>query len=184
MARLSTIDKLDPEVRTVISDLRDEGRTIDEILSKLRELSVDVSRTALGRYTKEIDELNEMLRQSGAISEAVYGRLENESLGKTARVNFAALQAIMLRVLSGETKFTPQEVMFMASAMQKLSSAAKVDLDRELKLREEAAKKAKAEAAQQLDQAAAEASAAGEKGLSAARIAQLRRDFLGVRPAA
>ena len=55
MARPSTIQRLPTEVRELIAELREEGRTIDEVLEKLRELRLDVSRSALGRHVKQLD---------------------------------------------------------------------------------------------------------------------------------
>ena len=184
MARPSSIDKLPGKIRELIGELRANGRTIDEILDKLHELDVDVSRSALGRYTQDIDALHERLRESRAVAETVMGRIEDSSAGQVARINIELMHASLLKLMSGEVKMDGKEAMFLATALQKLASASKVDLDRELKLREEVARRTREEAAEQLDQVAAEAQAAGEKGLSAERIAQLRRDFLGVRPAA
>jgi len=55
MARMSTVDRLPPEVRELIERLRGNGRTIDEILAKLRDLDAEVSRSALGRHIKLLD---------------------------------------------------------------------------------------------------------------------------------
>jgi len=55
MARPSSIERLPAELRELIGHLRERGRTIDEILAKLAELDVDVSRSALGRHVQHLD---------------------------------------------------------------------------------------------------------------------------------
>lgn len=183
MARASSIDRLPPNIRELIAELRQQGRTIDEIRAKLEELDIRVSRSALGRHTQEVDRLYERLRESRVVAETVMSRIEDSTAGQVARINIELMHAALLKLMSGDVALDGKEAMFLATALQKLASASKVDLDRELRLREEVARQAKAEAARQLDDATAAAAPAGEKGLSPERIAQLRRDFLGVRPA-
>ncbi|MGH6909921.1 MAG: phage protein Gp27 family protein, partial [Phenylobacterium sp.] len=87
MARPSTIDKLDPKLRGLIGELRDKGHTIDEILTKLRELDVDVSRSALGRKVKQIDSIREMLKHSRDAAESIIKALGDGPENKTGRLN-------------------------------------------------------------------------------------------------
>jgi DNA-binding transcriptional ArsR family regulator len=56
MAHMSTIRRLPAELREMIARLRQNGLTIDEIMAKLHELDVGVSRSALGRHIKLLDE--------------------------------------------------------------------------------------------------------------------------------
>ena len=67
MARPSSISRLPPEIREAIGALRQDGRTIDEILAKLRELApaAEVSRSALGRHVQVLDRIGEQLRAFG-----------------------------------------------------------------------------------------------------------------------
>ena len=57
MGRKSSITRLEPEIRDFIGKLRDQGRTLDEIMKELRKLDLDEypSRSALGRHTKQLD---------------------------------------------------------------------------------------------------------------------------------
>lgn len=57
MARPSIVDRLPLETRMVIKQMRAAGGTIDEIATKLRELGVDLSRSALGRHVKRMGEI-------------------------------------------------------------------------------------------------------------------------------
>ena len=55
MPRRSTIKRLPKAIQERIGELREAGRTIDEILAKLAELDVEVSRSALGRHVKALE---------------------------------------------------------------------------------------------------------------------------------
>ncbi|MFQ5774022.1 MAG: DUF3486 family protein [Kiloniellaceae bacterium] len=180
MARTSTIKRLPADIRELIARLRERGRTIDEILAKLRELDLDVSRSALGRHVKTLDEIAERIRANRTIAEAVVERLGDAPESRVARLNIELTHSLLTKLLVGEdgqpVELDAKEAMFVSTSLQKLSQAAKSDLERELKIRKDVAK----EAVEKLDNAAKEAEHAGEPGLSAERIAQLRRDFLGV----
>lgn len=183
MARPSKIDRLPREVRDRIGKLREAGCTIDEILAKLQELELDVeiSRAGLARHTRKLDAIGRRIRESRAAATAIMTSLEKDKDNRLARFNIELMHANLQALLGGEdgeeVKLTPQEAMFLGRTLRDLAGAAKTDADREIKVREEVAK----QHAAKLDSAVQDAAAAGEKGLSAERIAQLRRDFLGVR---
>lgn len=176
MARQSSIRRLPAEVRELIADLRERGRTIDEVLDKLRELDVEVSRSALGRHVKQLDAIGAEIRRSRSIAEALVKRYGDAPESRTARLNIELMHAFINKLMISEdgeiVSLDAKEAMFVATALQKLAQASKQDVDREALLRQQFAK--------QIDAAIEEAEAAGEKGLSKERLAQMRRDFLGV----
>ncbi|KAA0678087.1 DUF3486 family protein [Roseomonas genomospecies 6] len=173
MAR-STIERLPKEIREEIGRLRQGGRTIDEILDKLRELGADVSRSAVGRHVKKIEEIGAKLRQSREIAEALVRELGDEPDTKVTRLNIEMGHTLIMRLLSGETEFGPEEVMFLTSSIQKLASARKTDADLIMKLQADADKKAMA----------AMETVAKKRGLTPEAIASIKEDFLGIRKAA
>lgn len=151
MVRKSSIDRLPAELKELIGSLRRGGHTIDEILAKLRELDAGVSRSALGRHVKEFDKIAEEIERSRGIAEAIVARFGDAPESRTARLNIELMHAQMMRLLTageeGEAvKLEPQDAYFLATALQRLSTAAKTDTDRELKLRREIAAKAADEA--------------------------------------
>ena len=176
MARPSTIQRLPGELRELISDLRGKGRTIDEILSKLRELDVDVSRSALGRHVKQLDKIGDEIRRSRAVAEALVRQYGDAPESRAAKMNIELMHSLVTRLMISEegerAEFEPREAMQMATALQKLVQASKQDVDRETLVRKEFARK--------LDEAVAAAEEAGERGLSPERLGELRRGFLGV----
>lgn len=176
MARPSTIQRLPAEVREMIGSLRENGRTIDEILAKLRELELDVSRSALGRHVQQIDAIGKEIRRSREVAEALVKQYGEAPEDRTARLNIQLMHGLVTRLMFTDDgqriEFEPKEAMQMATALQKIVQASKQDADREVVIRKEFAKK--------LDDAIAAAEEAGEKGLSPERLSELRRGFLGV----
>ena len=181
MAKPSSISRLPKEVREKISELRDRGRTIDEILAHLEELNVEVSRSSLGRHLKKQAEVAEQNRKSRALAEAVGRQFGDEETSKVARTNIELMHSLLMKCFIGgdaddaeEVTISAKDAMFMATALQKLSQASKLDVDRELKIREEERKHAVKEAAD------VAVKTAREQGLTKEAVAQIKAGILGV----
>ncbi|MBP2301296.1 DUF3486 family protein [Azospirillum picis] len=190
MAR-STLDRLPKEIREELGRLREDGWTIDELLHKLQELraagrhDLDVSRSAVGRYVQGMDKVGEQLRQSRAMAEALVRQLGDEPDTKVARLNIELGHSLIMNLMTGmagggtegddgqPVQLDPEQVMFLTSSIQKLASARKTDAELILRLQTEADKRA----------IAAMEATAKRKGLSADTIADIKKDFLGIRKA-
>lgn len=140
MARPSKIDRLPVEIRDKIGALRRDGRTIDEILSVLRQLDVDVSRTGLGEHIKKIDTIGARLRESRAAAEAIMARLGESPDNRTARLNIELMHASVMQLLAGgedgaTVTLDPNSAMLLGRTLRDLTAASKADTDRELQLR-------------------------------------------------
>jgi hypothetical protein len=161
MGRPSRIDRLPADLRELIGRLRAGGRTIDEILAKLRELDVAVSRSALGRHVKEVDAIAAEIQRSRGIAEAIVERFGDAPESRTARLNIELMHSQMMRLLVAEEGQTltlePQDAYFLSSALQKLAQAAKQDVERELKIRQEVVGKAADKAVAAADEQARKA---------------------------
>jgi hypothetical protein len=177
MPRPSSIKRLPPEVQETIGRLRDQGRTLDEILGHLRQLEVDVSRSALGRHVKQLDAIGEELRRSRTIAEAMVARFGDAPESRTARLNIELAHTLLLKLMVSEdgepVKLDAKEAMFVSSAISSLTTAAKKDADGILQARREEAKKA----------AAAAESAAKDAGLSDTVVDEIKRRILGLQAA-
>ena len=93
--RPSSIDRLPKEVREEIGRLRDRGRTIDEIMAHLRQLDVEVSRSALGRHVKDLARMGERLRRSRAMAEGLARELGETPGDQMARLNIELLHSFL-----------------------------------------------------------------------------------------
>lgn len=176
--RPSSIDRLDPEIRKLIADLRFErGWTIKEIRKRLLELGQQVSASALVRHTKSIREIGEQLRHSREVAKAL---VEAAPLGDDARIadlNVELMHSMVLRLVTAKNAgemitFEPKDVMFLSTALSTLASARKADADRRRKDREDAKK-------EMLAAVDAEAKRPGS-GLTKATVDQIYHAVLGV----
>ncbi len=174
MGRKSKIDRLPTNLKELIGKLRSQGKTIDEILCKLSELDADISRSGLGRYLQRADKISERLRQTRAMAEHIIKKTEDEPQSKLARLNFEMMHDLIFRLMNTEegenTSIEAKEAMFLASSLEKISKANKLDLDRELIIKKEIANKV----------AVAVEKTAKKQGLSAEMIEKLKAEALGV----
>jgi hypothetical protein len=187
MARPSTIARLPGEIREAIGRLRDQGRTLDEILTHLQGMEVTVSRSALGRHVQQMDKVGERLRRSRAISEALVRQLGDAPESQTARLNIEMMHSFLFDFLASAEEGAedgsvaamghvrdPKSVALMAEAVQRLTTASRQNVEFVARVEDRAAGKAKAGAAR-----AAEA-VAREKGLSADTVRAIKASILGV----
>lgn len=175
MARPSKIDRLPPEIREEIGKLRADGRTIDEILGKLRELNVNISRSGLGRHIQHLDVLQADLQESRASAEALIAKLGEAPESRTARLNIELLQSCIMRLQAAKRsdggQFNIKEVYFLSDALHRLARASKDDADTHAQIRKQA-REAAAEAATK---------AAKAHGLSADTVDAIKAEILGIR---
>ena len=185
MGSPGTIRRLPTEIRAAIASLRDQGRTLDEILAKLGELGAAPGpEKECGE--KEADEAMAiegaaaLIRRSRRIAEALAGEASagdpgDGSEGRMARLNIELLHGLVHRQLvapdGSPVELDAREVLYLGTTLLKLVEAVRKDLDITLKLRQEVARKA-------ADAAEKEARA---RGLSAETVEAIRRQVLGVR---
>jgi len=156
--RPSTIDRLPPEIRDWIGRLRDQGRTIDEILAKLRELDLEAlpSRSAVGRYIQRGEEIAREMRRSRDTAEAIVRNLGDAEPDKTTRLNIELMHSILFDNLSeikktlsmegNAVQFDAMKAMLLSKALDHLGKAAKDQIARQIAIEERAAKRERAKA--------------------------------------
>jgi uncharacterized protein YhaN len=179
MARPSKIDRLPFEVRDLIGRLREGGRTIDEILAKLNELDVEVSRSGLHRHVQRWDKIRARLQESRAAAEAIMGQLGAASDDRQARLNIELMHASLQSLLSGGedgevVTLDPEGAMLLSSAIRNLVTATKTNTDHALRIRKEVAAEMAAKAEKAVDKVAA------QRGLSRDTVGDLKAVFLGM----
>lgn len=191
MARKSSIDRLPRELREAIGRLREDGRTIDQILAHLEQLGGEVSRSALGRHVKTLEAAGERMRQSRAMAEALVTRFGDEPDDRVQRLNIEMLHGIVFQTLlaqgssedggEGEDEelvLSPKDAKLLSETLRNLSTAQKVEADRMIKAREIALKAA----AKAVEEVAREEAAkqSGEAGLSDQLVEQIKARILGI----
>jgi hypothetical protein len=182
MGRQSSLKRLPPEIRKECADLRENGHTIEEILAHLRKLGVgDVSRSAVGRWTKEIDAIAEKLRETREIAHVLGKKLDDAPESQLARFNIEMMQTVTFKLIlgaqAGEVALDPKELNFLASTLKSLGQADRQQIDLRKAIRAELAADVKAKVEASIDAAAAEVD-------KAAALARIRRDVYGIVDAA
>lgn len=178
MGGRSSIEKLEPEIRCEVDAAIKRGATIDSILEMLRGLGADVSRSAVGRYSRNYAELARRQRDLQSTARAFAADF-GDADDRQGRLLIQLLTSIATtHVIPLATDEDPdvdgKELHFYARAVKDLISASKIDIDREAKIREEERKSTREKAA-----AAAE-TAARRAGASSETIALIRSEILGI----
>lgn len=180
MPRPSTINKLPSEIKDMIAQLRDKGITIDEILEHLQNMGVEVSRSALGRHAKKIDQVAATIKRSQLLASAITDKFGSEESGKVSRGNLEFMHALIQKVMIGgedgeEIVLDPKDAMFLATALEKLAKAEKSNIETQIKVAEERAR-------QEATEVAAEVAVteARRQGLSADTVNAIKSKILGV----
>jgi Lhr-like helicase len=188
--RLSSIQTLPPECNQVVmwaaAELQDTARTqldiYQEFVTKLQELQRQSrgelefripSFSSFNRYSINLDamtrDLNETREMAAAISDT-FDPEESDDLTLVAAEAIKALIFTMLRTQRG--KISSKDAKALADALRSATHAQSVSTAR----REKIEAKFKDQAEKAIDKVSK------EKGMSAETVAQLRRDFLGVKP--
>lgn len=180
MAHLSKIERLQAEIRERIGQMRQAGATIDDITAFLRDAGHDdISRSAVGRHVQELDAIGARMREQRSIAEALMARLGAEPDDKLFRLNVELMHGLLFRLAvaqqdGGEVQFSPNELMFLTSALKNLAGASKTDVDRIARVEKRATDQATKRAAEAVDKVGK------TQGLSRDTIAMIKAEFLGV----
>lgn len=141
MARITKVRRLPAEVRELIGRLRNDGRTLDEILAKLQELDAPIARTTLYRHLADLDAISADIRRSRAVADAIVARYGDAPESKVARLNVELLHGAILKTMSGQDgaprTFEPAELQALATALQRGQAAEKSTAELALRLRKE-----------------------------------------------
>lgn len=190
--RLSSVDLLPPEAGDIIvwaaQELSARNRTLTDIYAEFRDklialqgeqgLAFDIPAfSSFHRYSVRQAVLARRLEETRAISSNLAQRLDGLASEDMTVMVVESLKTLVFEIIDrgGEAGFSPKQAMEMARAVQSLVATSRLSDAHRTKL--QAAIDASAEDA--IEKAAV---VAQEAGISAERIAQMRRDFLGVRP--
>lgn len=178
----STIDRLDPEIRELIGQLRiDKGFTIDEIRAALVKVIGEdraPSRSALGRHVRSLAEMSAGLRETQIYAEALAKEAGSKSGSQLLDMNTQLLQTHMFKLMIAEKDgegvvLTSKEVKEHSEALRNIAITRKTDLEAIAKAKQQAADE------ERIANADKAAGAARAKGLSKDTVDAIRRAVLG-----
>lgn len=163
MAGKSSIEQLpDPIISEIHAALKRKA-TIDEIVWMLKGLgAANISRSAVGRYSKQYAELASQQREIAIVAKNFAGEF-GQADDLQGRLLIQLATTLASRIAMGlaaddDPDMGLKDLMNLGRAVKDITSAAKIDVDREAKIRSEEAARARSKAA---DAAAAAGKAAG-----------------------
>lgn len=177
--RPSSVDKLDPEIRKLIGELRiDRGWTIDDIRERLLAMGQSVSRSALGRHIRTIADVGAEMRETQVYATALAREHGGANQSQLLDLNAQFLQANMFKLMLAEkdgegVQLSPKEAKEFSEALRNLALMRKTELETIEKAEKRAALKATKEAAEKATRAAR------SKGLSKDTVDAIRFAVLG-----
>ncbi|WDF73509.1 phage protein Gp27 family protein [Novosphingobium sp. KACC 22771] len=151
MARKSSLAALPPQVQGAVLKALESGATIDAIVERLGDLGHPRSRSAVGRYAKSYQELAKRQADIRVVAEAFgkdFGGAENAE-GKLMVQMLTSIGARMILPMAAEDDpdLDSKQFLELARGTKELINAAKLDADRDEKVRD-LAKREAAEAAE------------------------------------
>lgn len=178
----SSIDKLEPEIRELIAQLRiDKGYSIDEVRDALiKEIGKEhaPSRSALGRHVRHLADVSADMRETQVYAEALAKEAGDKEGHQLLDMNTQLLQANMFKLMLAEREgegivLDTKAAKEFSEALRNIALTRKNSLDLVEKAKEIAREEARTEAAENAT------SAARSQGLSKETVDAIRHSVLG-----
>lgn len=190
--RLSGIELLPEEASDIVvwasRQLSARERTQTDIYAEFRDRLIALQGelglgfaipafSSFNRFSLKQAELSRRLEETREISSSLAARLDGVGNEDLTVMVIEALKTLIFEIVSarGEAGASPKDAMEMARGIQSLVAASKMSQAQRTAFQAEL----EAKTDEAIDKAAV---VAREAGVSAERIAQMRREFLGVRP--
>lgn len=174
MARLSSIKTLPEEIRADLDKRLAEGRfTLDSLVEFLEESGHTISRSALGRYSKQFDQVASKLRESREVAAAFareLGTVPNDEMGQMLTELVHTLTFKVSLAKTEDEDIEALDVMRLARALKDLSSSKQISTKLALEIRAEEKKRLEAELKDKLATAQNSGGLSKEAALEARRI--------------
>ena len=165
------IARLPPELREAVDAAIADGATIDEITALIRGEGGACSRSAVGRYAKDMRDLIRQQQEADRANETWARALGERAQGRAGLILIETLRTLTLSTMADlskrETPPTPEELARLSLVLRRIEGTDKLRLQRE-----QAAAKAAAKAAGKAAPGAGQAPV--RKGLSPEAVAAIR----------
>ena len=171
----SSIKRLPPKLREAVDQAVADGATIDESTERIRAEGETCSRSAVGRYTKNMRDLIRKQQETDRTIKAWVDALGERPEGGAGLMLIETLQTMVLATVAAmsarDEPASLQELDRISHILKRIESTEKLRKDRE-----RAAEKAKAEKAKSANQPK------GQGGLSPEAVAIIRAEVEGRPP--
>lgn len=183
MPRKSKVVRLPAEQRRFVEKLmRDDALTLSEIFDRAREQfpDIDVSRSGLGRYKQQVEELSGRMRDIQAAGTALVAELGEDPNDRGGQL---LVQAVTTLATHAALKATgaPEDEELSIKEIAQLARGARAVLEaRKMSLAERQQIAKEAREALQREQAEHLTAVAKRAGLTAKTAATIRKEILGI----
>ena len=164
----STVAKLPPALREAVDAAIAEGATIDEITAGIRDAGESCSRSAVGRYAKDMRDLMRRQQEDDRIMKMWMEAFGERAEGQAGLVLIETLRSMTLATMAhlskGEEPVSTEELARLSLVLKRIEDTDRLRLERE-----QAAQKAAAE----------ERKARSRKGLSPETVAWIQEQVEG-----
>ena len=131
----SSIKRLPTELREAVDQAIADGATIDEITARIRAEGEDCSRSAVGRYTKNMRDLIRQQQETDRTIKAWVDALGERPEGGAGRILIETLQSMVLDTMAdlrGRDEPVPtQELARLSHILKRIEATEKLRKDRE-----------------------------------------------------
>ena len=142
----SSIKRLPPELREAVDAAIADGATIDEITALIRGEGGACSRSAVGRYTKNVRDLIRQQQETDRGIEMWVRALGERPEGRAGLILVETLRTMTLSTLAELSKreepATPEELSRLSLVLKRIEGTDKLRIERERSAAKEAAKEA------------------------------------------
>ena len=142
----SSIKRLPPELREAVDAAIADGATIDEITALIRGEGGACSRSAVGRYTKNVRDLIRQQQETDRGIEMWVRALGDRPEGRAGLILVETLRTMTLSTLAELSKreepATPEELSRLSLVLKRIEGTDKLRIERERAAAKEAAKAA------------------------------------------
>ncbi|MBF0454962.1 MAG: DUF3486 family protein [Magnetococcales bacterium] len=178
MGRKSSIKALPEDLREELDRLlREDQITLDQITAYLNERGAEVSRSAVGRYKLDFDQVRRNVRMLREVSRANRQDMDENS-GQNTQVLAESLQSMLMiiqdRMMQSDKDFTTREIGEMSRAVKDLQGAVKSSADMEDQIRKRIEREVQEKAAKAINEGGR------QMGLSREQMGLFNSLFLGV----
>jgi len=171
MSRLSTIKSLPPEARAALDSALAEGNlTLDELVSFLEEQGFTISRSSLGRYRKDFEEVAKKLRESREVAAAFARELGAVPGDEMGQLLLEMVHTLTFKACNADEEMAPKDVMFLAQTIKNLTESRRLSARTAIEIRAAEKKRLEDEMKAKLAEAQGQGVLAGEAAREARRI--------------
>jgi hypothetical protein len=155
MGQRRKLDRADPQILLAVNSALARGATIEELKNLIDGFGLDISRSALGEHARQWREATRREREMQAFARAMGTEFADIGADKKGQL----LVQIAMTLASRLTLDTAQsddgidfrDFHFLARGIKDVLAAQKIDVERDLKIREEVRRETERKAAEAVD---------------------------------